>query len=346
MMLNMLRRGRGSFRIESGLRAMIECCTPLETEGGPMYWRPVIGWALLWIAIATPAVAQITAFWQQVTISPQAIADDAALANMQCWDLMTTTTGDWASAAMRASLPLGLTFYKHPLGGLTRPDPAIFSSSPALEFTTYASSPSDNGTNNTTFVAGGHPQSQPASIGDATAPTPGIFSMVWADFVVDLPGTYQIARITFLQGAIVDVLNNTPTPVADPSLTAQVSPDSTTIIPDIPEPRAIGLLSAAVLLAIGTRPARMALRLNTGEREACHWRFRTKPLNCVGNASKTNGVPHGALCFFITGGSASAQPCGCQSPTELPLAEPLELRRLLSFAVSFSEVRRLPSEPT
>ncbi len=204
-----------------------------------------------WISLCLPAHAVITAFWQQTTITPQAIANDPVLANMQCWDLIATTTGDWASGFMRATLPSGLTFYKHPLGGLTRPDPAVVASSQALGFTTFASSPSDNGTNNSTFVVGGHPQSHPVSIGDATAPTPGTFSMGWSDFVVDPPDTYQIARLTFPIGAVPDVLNvGTP----DPSTTSQVNPDSTTIIPDVPEPTLmLALLALLELFAVRIR---------------------------------------------------------------------------------------------
>lgn len=130
-------------------------------------------------AFSSSALAQISAFWEQVTITPAAIANDPTLASMQSWDLIVMTTGDWASAAMRAALPPGLAFYKHPLGGLTRPDPAIFGSSPALEFTTYVSAPSDDGTNHDTRVLGGHPQGSLLSIGDPTSAVPGTFSMSW-----------------------------------------------------------------------------------------------------------------------------------------------------------------------
>lgn len=59
--------------------------------------RPVSGLLLCIVAaFCSPAFAQITAFWQQVPITPQAITNDPALASMQCWDLMTTTTGNWA----------------------------------------------------------------------------------------------------------------------------------------------------------------------------------------------------------------------------------------------------------
>jgi hypothetical protein len=68
------------------------------------------------VVLCGSARGSITAFWQQVTITPAAITNDPALANMQCWDLMTTTTGNWASAGVEAILPAGSFFYKHPLG--------------------------------------------------------------------------------------------------------------------------------------------------------------------------------------------------------------------------------------
>lgn len=110
-----------------------------------MYRRPFIGLTFLWLAIARPAFAQITAFWEQVPITPQAIASDAQLASMQCWDLMTTTSGDWASAGLRAVLPPGNFFYTSAQGGNTRPSPATVQMFPHVEFDTFVTSPSDTG---------------------------------------------------------------------------------------------------------------------------------------------------------------------------------------------------------
>jgi hypothetical protein len=180
------------------------------------------------------ACASITAFWQPVTITPAAISNDPALANMQCWDLMVTTTGNWASAATRADLPGGQLFYKHTLGGFTRPHPTQVASTPALAFSTYVAAPSDDGVNNSTIVVGGHPQITP-SLGDLN----GIFSMFWSDFVTDLPGTFAIARLTFPQQVLPQVLHG-----GDPSRTSQVNPDGLALIPDIPEPTALTLAIA------------------------------------------------------------------------------------------------------
>jgi hypothetical protein len=123
---------------------------------------------ILSMSVCTGAKASITAFWQQVTITPAAISNDPALANMQCWDLMTTTSGDWSNARMLAFLPSGFNFYKHVLGGLTRPNPAQFPSAPALEFTTFVTAPSDTGANGGTQILGGHPQSFPPNVGKPT----------------------------------------------------------------------------------------------------------------------------------------------------------------------------------
>ena len=109
-------------------------------------------------SVPSTARASITAFWQQVTITPAAITNDPALANMQSWDLMVTASGNWASAGLRAELNPGFFFYKHPLGGLKRPSPAVIAGAPGLEFTTYVNTPNDNGLNNAnTGLLGGFP---------------------------------------------------------------------------------------------------------------------------------------------------------------------------------------------
>lgn len=205
-----------------------------------MYRRPLIGLAFLWLAIATPAFAQITAFWQQVTITPQAIGNDPALASMQCWDLMTTTSGDWSAAGMRAVLPTGSFFYKHPMGGVRPPSPAAIAAGPALAFTTHVNTPKNNGLNNgNTHLLGGF-ENEPMSIGDVTADQPGVFSISWGDLFVDLPGTYQISRLTFPQGLLPNIYHV--------SRVAQVSPQLTANIPQIAEPGTLILLAPAGLL--------------------------------------------------------------------------------------------------
>ncbi len=286
-------------------------------------------WITVLMATASPAHAGITAFWRQTTITPAAIANDPALANMQCWDLMTATTGDWATAAMRATLPVGSTFYKHPVGGRTRPDPAQFTSFPALEFTTYVTSPSDDGTNNTTMLFGGHPQGGPISLGDPTSPIPGVFSMDWGDtFVVDPPGTYQIGRLTFPNGVLPDIFNNTPLPVHTPSYIAQVSPDSTVDIPDIPEP---DLLRAIVPAGLGATALR---RRKLGNRRVIQ---HLTPMSSVARQEKAEIMPRTNPIAATSG-----FPCwrSVARRRTCSLVEALESRRLLSFAASF------PGSPT
>ena len=212
--------------------------------------RPMlIAVALLSLGLTSRAAAQITAFWQRATITPAAIAEEPALANMQTWDLMVTTTGNWASAGMTARLPTGFTYYKHALGGQTRPDPSLFSSSPALEFTTYASAATDDGTNHTTIVLGSHHfNGEPGSIGDPTSFWPGTFDMDWGNYYpTALPGTYQIARLTFPAGVVSEIL---PLPL---SFTNQFRPDAWTFVPQIPEP-SMSCLLGGVLMTVLTRP--------------------------------------------------------------------------------------------
>jgi hypothetical protein len=53
---------------------------------------------------------------------------------MQCWDLMATTSGDWAVAGVAAMLPTGSFFYKHPLRGFKHPSPSAIATTPALAY--------------------------------------------------------------------------------------------------------------------------------------------------------------------------------------------------------------------
>ena len=92
--------------------------------------------ALAFLLSAHAARADLVAFWQSNPITPQAVANDPVLAGMQSWSLMATnTSGYFQWAALRAVLPPGNAFYRHPLGGSVRPNPALFSQHPALEFT-------------------------------------------------------------------------------------------------------------------------------------------------------------------------------------------------------------------
>lgn len=145
-------------------------------------------------------------------------------------------------------LPEGSFFYKHALGGFRKPSPAAIAAAPALAFTPYVNTPNDNGLNNgNTFLLGGF-EDEEMSIGDVTAPQPGVFSVLWGDVFVDRPGTYQIVRLTFPQGMLPNIVNNDPRP-----LTTQYNPYSFTFISDIPEPAALGLVGAACLLGIRRR---------------------------------------------------------------------------------------------
>ncbi len=178
-----------------------------------------VGYFIVAIAMPLSAQAAITAFFQSVPISQAAVDNEPRLASMQCFDLRVSySDGDWASAGLRAVLPTGFTYYKNPLGGFTKPNPALFAMSPALEFTSYVASPADNGTNGVTFVLGSFPEGRPdgPSIGDPTSSFPGNFNFVWGDLVTTPPGSYTVTRFTFRRGIL---------PFGHPqSFTSQVNP--------------------------------------------------------------------------------------------------------------------------
>jgi hypothetical protein len=184
------------------------------------------------------------------------MGDDPRLANMQSWDLMTTTTGNWAAARLFAELPPFARYYKHPLGGFTEPDPSLVAQHPALAFTSHVTTPNDDGTNDNTLLLGGFPQSVPMSLGDDTAPLRAVFSVEWGDFFVDAPGTFYLARLTFPQEVFPRVWNNVPIPQAEYSASKQIDSEAIAEVPEIPEPGCLELLSAAVALLRAQRSHR------------------------------------------------------------------------------------------
>jgi hypothetical protein len=203
---------------------------------------------LVWVVVVIGAAAraELTAFWGNNVITAPAIAADAQLANMQSWSLIVThPSGHWASAGLRASLPSGLTYYHTPPargGGNTHPTPAMISTYPDLEFDTYVSSARNQFGEHPPAILGAYPESPPASLGGADDPIPGRFTVAWGDPQATSgpgPGTYEVLRLTFPQGAL---------PAVYPfSQTNQVKPDMGVLIPSIPEPG-----TAILLLVSGT----------------------------------------------------------------------------------------------
>jgi hypothetical protein len=199
------------------------------------------------VAHTPDASAALSAFWQPNAITAAAIADRPELANMQSWSLrITHTDGDWASAGLRLTLPAGNTFWHHPLGGDTRPQPAFLPIFPGLEFDTYVSSPLDTGASGAPAIIGGHPASPTPDFGGTT----GVFSVSWGDTATNQPGTYEIGRFTFPNGVIPAIyLEGNPPSLPNSSNTSQVNPSQTVILSLIPEPSTLGLVVAAGLMA-------------------------------------------------------------------------------------------------
>jgi hypothetical protein len=171
---------------------------------------------------------------------------------MQSWLLrISHTDGDWSSAGVQVNLTGG-NFYNHAVGGNTLPNPAIVTVFPGLEFDSYVSSPTDNGTNNVTNVLGGFPSGSASLAGT-------LFSVSWGDLVTSPPGTYTIARLTFpsnlTTNAQVNVLTDED-PGDERSFTSQVNPDGFTLVPEIypiPEPASLSFLAVAGLFAMRRR---------------------------------------------------------------------------------------------
>jgi hypothetical protein len=209
------------------------------------------------VALLTPhaARAELVAHWRANSVAPAAIANDPALAGMQSWSLMATnTSGIYASTGLRAVLPPGDVFYRHPLGGAVRPTNAQISVNPALAFHTYVTDPthSPNG-GGAPSVLGGFPDdpTSPASFGGPSDTLPGTFAVAWGDPQgppLHPTGTYEIARLTFPAGA-------SPT-VHPQSVVYYVAPEQPAPIPTtIPEPHT-AIAAATGAAFIGRRRRR------------------------------------------------------------------------------------------
>ena len=209
-------------------------------------------------AIASAAPAAITASWVAIgsgngsvgsAYPAAAITADPALSNMQTWDLMVTyDAGDWGSAGLRAQLPAGNTFYRSTNSGITKPEVIAAN----REFWTYVSAPRDNGESNVVQVLSGFPAGEPTSNGTANGTNiPGLLSAAYGDLVVDPPGTYQIARLTFPLGVLPTI--QTGSDPATASHTTALNPQAVAFIPQIPEPASLGLVAVAGLLGVRRR---------------------------------------------------------------------------------------------
>jgi hypothetical protein len=232
-------------------------------------------------SLGTGARAAITAFWVPVASGDGSVGTtypsraftapdgDPLLMGMQTWDLFVITDGDWASAGLRATLPVGSSFYRrYPDGsgdtGFIRPLPNFYPIFPNLEFWSYIRVPHDAG--GPPFeLAGGFPSpSQQPSNGSPASVSPGTFHVSWHDVIStppSPPGGYQIARLTFPLGTVADVLTIDQSPTF--SHTSQRLPELTAAIPDIPEPFTAPLLYSAAILICRRHQSRKSLKPKT-----------------------------------------------------------------------------------
>lgn len=198
---------------------------------------------LIFVCVFTAAAArgQIGFFFRPVTIRTAAIVEQPQLANYSCIDFMVVTSGDWDSAQVRLTLPAGMTFFKHPVAGNTKPYLG-FPVFPSLEYSTYVTGPSDAGGGiNAPLIDGGWIPGEPFSLGDATSVAPGVFSGSWRSPLVEPPGTYQFARFTFPTAAGLPSL-----PLGPLAMTSQINPPASTGIL-YPEPSVLGFVATCTM---------------------------------------------------------------------------------------------------
>jgi len=210
----------------------------------------VLAWVFLASAIAGSARGELTAFWRNNPITPEAIADDPVLAGMQSWSLMASNTdGWWASSGLRAVLPSGYTFYRNSQGGSFHPTAPQVSAHPAVEFHTYVTSPHNQGGANAPVLLGPFPQNMPPqSFGGSSDALPGTFSVAWADPVghKHVPGTFEIVRLTYPA---------TLSPTVHPTSSVDyVNPEQTVLVPTtIPECHCLAAALGVLLIRLRRR---------------------------------------------------------------------------------------------
>jgi hypothetical protein len=215
-----------------------------DQEGG--MGRQIVGIVVAWcagLAVCSIARADLTAFWRNNPITPQAIANDPTLAGMQSWSVMVTHTDSyWHFAGARLTLPAGSTFYRRPFGGNFLPSASAIAADPALAFHTYLTTPHHIVGNHTPAILTGLPLKEPVSLGGPSDPLPGVVSAIWGHpEAVNHPtpvGTYEVLRATFPNGVLPDVHPG--------SFIMTRNPDQTVRRASIPEPSA-----AAVMLGWG-----------------------------------------------------------------------------------------------
>lgn len=196
-------------------------------------------------AVST-ADAALTASWRANAITATAISNDPMLAIMQSWSLVATnTTGYFQAVGLRAVLPQGQYFYRHPLGGSVRPTQAAINANPALAFHTYMTSQQQVSGQSIggPAIFGGFPETEPLSFGGPFDAIPGTFSASWGHpkaIVWNIPpGSYEVMRATFPLGVL---------PTIHPQSIIVYIQESTSVPTTIPEPGALGLLVSGLIL--------------------------------------------------------------------------------------------------
>jgi hypothetical protein len=138
-------------------------------------------------------VPDITHELVEVPITPEAIADDPALAGAQTFDLQVTLSNgnDWTAAEVIATVDG--TFYQHPIADDDVPQTAFWPAFPSLEYDSFFTSRD--------FVAPG--------FADGPFNSDDEIRASWFDTVDTGNGTYTIARFTVTSGTTLTVTGNT-----------------------------------------------------------------------------------------------------------------------------------------
>jgi hypothetical protein len=118
--------------------------------------------------------------------------DNSPLVGFVTQDLMVTTTTDWGTAQILATLTAG-TIYQDPNGNDFKPNPLLFPNFPALEFDTYL-----DGNGQQPGIAG-----QAVDLGgDVQEFSANHLDITWYNTTLNDTGTFSIGRFTLSDDAV------------------------------------------------------------------------------------------------------------------------------------------------
>jgi hypothetical protein len=210
--------------------------------------------AVLGIA-ASSVSAAITPRWVQNEVPGTVLALPTVPDDLQSWSLVVDLTGAslYNVSNLKATLPVGGTYYNHAAGGNVKPNPVFVQLFPDLAFDTYVHTTTDGG-------PGGQDPVLPGRAFEPGSPIVGTgrdVDVAWGATPNTGPagGTgLEIARLSWSGSGVPVVHDGVVTSPANQvsAVFDSVNPNVGVPIPQLPEPTALGLAALGLGL-VGLR---------------------------------------------------------------------------------------------